>query len=58
VLLGTALIGSYTTFSTWMFETRRLAHEGAVSVAALNVALGLGVGLGAALLGRAIGAQL
>jgi CrcB protein len=23
VLLGTATIGSYTTFSTWMLETRR-----------------------------------
>jgi CrcB protein len=58
VLIGAALIGSYTTFSTWMLETRRLAEEGAVGVAALNVVLSLGVGLGGALLGRAIGAQL
>ncbi|MGH2850605.1 MAG: fluoride efflux transporter CrcB [Solirubrobacteraceae bacterium] len=58
VLVGAALIGSYTTFSTWMLETRRLAEDGAVAAAAVNVLLGLGVGLGGALLGRAIGGQL
>ena len=55
VLAGTATLGSYTTFSTWMLETHRLAEEGALARAALNVTLSLGVGVGAALLGRAIG---
>ena len=55
ILAGTATLGSYTTFSTWMLETHRLAEEGAFARAALNVALSLGVGIGAALLGRAIG---
>lgn len=55
VLAGTATLGSYTTFSTWMLETHRLAEEGALARAALNVTVSLGVGVGAALLGRAIG---
>ena len=55
LLAGTATLGSYTTFSTWMLETHRLAEEGALAAAALNVGLSLGVGVGAALLGRAIG---
>ena len=37
LLAGTALLGSYTTFSTWMFETHRLAEEGASWAAVLNV---------------------
>ena len=31
LLAGTALLGSYTTFSTWMFETHRLAEDGLVA---------------------------
>ena len=55
LLAGTATLGSYTTFSTWVLETHRLAEEGAFARAALNVTLSLGLGIGAALLGRAIG---
>ena len=55
ILAGTATLGSYTTFSTWMLETHRLAEEGALAHAALNVIVTLGVGVGGALLGRAIG---
>ena len=58
ILAGTATLGSYTTFSTWMLETHRLAEEGAFARAALNVTLSLGAGVGAALLGRAIGMHL
>jgi CrcB protein len=58
VLAGTATLGSYTTFSTWMLETHRLVEEGEPLSAASNVLVSLGVGLGAAALGRAIGAQL
>jgi CrcB protein len=54
LLAGTALIGSYTTFSTWMFETHRLGEEGELWLALLNVAVSLAVGLGAAELGRLI----
>jgi fluoride exporter len=58
VLAGTATIGSYTTFSTWMLETQRLVEEGEFGNAAGNALLSLAVGLGAAALGRVIGAHL
>jgi CrcB protein len=52
VLLGTGLIGAYTTFSTWMLETHRLAEDGRGRVALVNVVGSLAVGLPAAWLGR------
>ena len=58
LLLGTAAVGSYTTFSTWMLETQRLAEERQHRKAILNVALSLVLGVAAAALGRLIGAQL
>lgn len=57
-LEGTATVGSYTTFSTWMLETQRLAEDGESRAAAVNVVLSLAVGLGAAALGRLIGRHL
>jgi CrcB protein len=57
-LAGTATIGSYTTFSTWMFETQRLAEEGDSRSAAANLLVSLAVGLGAIALGRLIGRHL
>jgi CrcB protein len=57
VIAGTATIGSFTTFSTWMFETHRLAEDADTPRATANVLLSLGVGFGAAVLGRAIGAH-
>src|SRR5574340_720948 len=35
--LAIGFLGSYTTFSTFCFETMRLARDGALLVAALNV---------------------
>jgi CrcB protein len=58
VILGTATLGSYTTFSTWMLETHRPAEDGEVRLAWLNLAASLAAGLGAAALGRAIGGAL
>jgi CrcB protein len=55
LLAGTAVIGSYTTFSTWMFESHRLAEDGWLALALLNVAASLVLGLGAAELGRLAG---
>jgi CrcB protein len=54
LLAGTALLGSYTTFSTWMLETQRLAEEGELAAAVSNSLLSLAVGLAAIALGRAL----
>jgi CrcB protein len=58
VLAGSATLGSYTTFSTWMLETHRLGEDGLIAAGVLNVLVSVVVGLGAALLGRAIGGAL
>jgi fluoride exporter len=58
LLLGTALLGSFTTFSTWMVESERLGERGKPGLAALNVTLSLAVGLAAATLGWAVAAAL
>ncbi|HTZ87415.1 MAG TPA: fluoride efflux transporter CrcB [Solirubrobacteraceae bacterium] len=52
VLAGTATLGSYTTFSTWMIETWRLGEDGRRWLALLNVLVSLGLGVGAVALGR------
>ncbi len=57
-LFGTGLIGAYTTFSTWTFETHRLAEEGRPAPAWANLAISLVLGLLAAWLGRKLGAAL
>jgi CrcB protein len=54
LLAGTATLGSYTTFSTWMFESHRLGEDGEPWLAVLNIMLSLVVGVSAAALGRAI----
>jgi CrcB protein len=57
-LFGAALLGSYTTFSTWMFESGRLVEEGELQGAALNLAGSLVLGLVAVALGWAGGSAL
>ncbi|MGI8869438.1 MAG: fluoride efflux transporter CrcB [Mycobacteriales bacterium] len=58
LLAGTGAVGSFTTFSTWMFETERLAEERQYPPAALNVVVSIVLGVAAAALGRAIGARI
>lgn len=58
VISGTALVGAYTTFSTWMYETQRLLEDGDRVRALANLAVSLALGFGAILLGRAIGGAL
>lgn len=55
LLTGTAVVGSYTTFSTWMFESQRLAEDGQWRPALVNVVASLILGILAAALGDAIG---
>jgi fluoride exporter len=58
VLVGTAAVGSFTTFSTWMFETQRLVEDGDARGALANALVSLAAGLGAVALGRLIGGWL
>ncbi len=57
-LLGTGLLGAFTTFSTWALESHRLGEDGRLRLGALNFAVSLGLGLGAVWLGRELGAAL
>ena len=57
-LVATGLLGSYTTFSTWMFDSHRLARDGRRGHAALNLAASLALGLLAVWLGRHVGRTL
>ena len=58
LLAGTAAVGSYTTFSTWMLETERLTEERQHRMAAVNVIASLVLGVTAAALGHLLGAHL
>jgi CrcB protein len=54
LLSETALLGSYTTFSTWMLEADRLAEDGNGAAALVNIVLSLALGLAAVAVGRAL----
>jgi CrcB protein len=58
LVAGTALLGSFTTFSTWMFETERLVEDDELVLAAVNVGASILVGLAAAVAGYALGGAL
>jgi fluoride exporter len=58
LLLGTAALGSFTTFSTWLFEAQRSGEDGGIRPAVVVVLAGLAAGVGAAALGRVIGVAL
>lgn len=58
LLAGTAAVGSYTTFSTWMLETHRLGEERQHRKVAANIIVSVVAGVAAAALGQLIGARL
>jgi CrcB protein len=57
-LAGAALLGSYTTFSTWLVESAALVDEGDAGRAVLNIVGSVLLGLGAVAAGWALGGVL
>ncbi len=57
-LLAGGLLGAYTTFSTWVYDSHRLSGEGRRGLALANLVASLVLGLAAVALGRAVGAGL
>ena len=54
LLAGTAAVGSYTTFSTWILDTERLARHRLARRVAANLIVTLLLGVAAVELGRLI----
>lgn len=58
LLVGTGFCGALTTYSTFSYETLRLAEEGSEALATLNVVGSILAGVAAAFLGAAAGTWL
>lgn len=58
LLVGTGLCGALTTYSTFSYETLRLAEKGTGLLAVVNVVASVTAGLGAALVGAALARAL
>ncbi|MFE0102028.1 fluoride efflux transporter CrcB [Streptomyces sp. NPDC059009] len=58
LLVGTGLCGALTTYSTFSYETLRLAESGARFYAAANAVASVVAGLGAVFLGAALAEAL
>ncbi len=57
LLAGTATLGSYTTFSTWMLESQRLGENAEPALGLLNILASLLFGVAGAAVGHLIGAH-
>lgn len=57
-VLGTGLIGAFTTFSTWAFESHRLGEDGRIVLGIVNFVVSLALGILAAWAGRQVGIRL
>ncbi len=58
VVVAGGMIGSFTTFSTWMLDSHRLADAGHTHLVWLNLGLSLIVGFAAIVAGHWLGAAL
>ena len=58
LVLGGGLLGSYTTFSTWMVETQRLGEDGAFRAMSLYLLGSMAAGLVATGAGWLLGGTL
>ena len=58
LLVGTAFVGAYTTFSTWMLETQRLTEERQIPPALANLVVSVVPGVAAAVAGQSIAGLL
>ncbi|MGV0692855.1 fluoride efflux transporter CrcB [Mycobacterium paraintracellulare] len=52
LLAGTAFVGAYTTFSTWMLETQRLGEERQLRSSLANIVVSVVLGVAAAFIGQ------
>jgi CrcB protein len=57
-LAGAALLGSYTTFSTWIFDSQQMVATRDLRRALLNIAGSIVLGLAAVALGWLVGRTL
>ena len=57
-LAGTGVLGSFTTFSTWVLESHRLGEEGQLRLGIANFLISLVLGISAVWLGRQLGTVL
>lgn len=54
LLIGTGLCGALSTYSTFSYESMRLAEQGSRFLAVANIAASVTAGLGAAFVGAAV----
>jgi fluoride exporter len=57
-LAGTGLLGAFTTFSTWVYESHRLGEDGELRWGLANLLASLALGVAAVWVGRHLGAAL
>jgi fluoride exporter len=57
-LVGTGLLGAYTTFSTWTLESHRLGEDGRLRLGLTNLLVSLALGLACVWLGDQLGGAL
>jgi fluoride exporter len=55
---ATGVLGSFTTFSTWVLESHRLGEDGRLRLGIVNFVVSLVLGVALAWLGRELGAAL